>query len=981
MLDLVPINDADYYKSLSQSEYYTGAEKGEPAGKWGEGAEKIGIDPSRPLDAYTLDQVMMGWKPNGEKLQQNALTPQMLAENEQARKDKKEPSHQMRVGMDLTFSAPKSVSVLWANASPELREQISKAQADAVAEAMRYLRDRVETRTGKKGEHREKPAALIYATFEHCDTREKDPNLHTHTVLSNAVIREDGKTSAIDQNGLYVHKLAAGTTYRAHLAQQLRGMGFKVEADKDNDGIFQVAGMDKDLEKHFSKRSEQIKAKVKETGWDSAQSRRNHAGSTRKAKEEIDRPALFERWQAESAARGFDASKIDALKEANPEPFTMPSTAKILDRLTENESFFEVKDLEQVLAEFGQYQDFDREKMRDEILASPECAKRVWVNERTITTKNKKDKDKPDVRTVQTTATVYTSQALIDLEKNALDSAASRATETRHHLPAATVAATIQGIEEAAGFQLRDEQREAVEHLTQKSGGVAILRGLAGTGKTTALKAVSEAFKAEGYRVHGATISAQAAGILAKETGLKAATIAQTLIDLDKGKTTLTEKSVLLIDEGGMVGSRDFARLQKHADAAGAKLIAVGDERQLQAIASGGIFEALQRHAGIATADLKTITRQQDAQDREASKLLYEGRAEEALKIYEAKGQIKTHQNRDSLMIQLAKDFANDPSAIDQKMIVAATKTEARLLNEQTREELKAAGQLDRDTGALFENGDGDTLEMSKGDRIIFKKNNLSRGIVNNLRGTVKECHQQGEHSILKIECDDGKTREVNTEDYPHLRHGYAITGHASQGATIQKSFVLFNRGASDLSWGYVAMTRHKDRVNLYATEADRPDLAEKFSKGAMKGTTLDLKEYEQATPEAAAGKDMEGSAPSPQASSAKGGQQSAGGQMPQQAPKTGAKAPQAGQAGGVQQSQNTGQKINWSAIERVSPTLSTFLKLSMAHGTNGDASLVSLYEALAAGASRGAEQHEAQTQSQAREQANIQRQGAEMER
>ncbi|MDI9331072.1 MAG: MobF family relaxase [Alphaproteobacteria bacterium] len=984
MLDLVPINDADYYKSLSQSEYYTGAEKGEPAGKWGEGAEKIGIDPSRPLDAHTLDQVMMGWKPNGEKLQQNALTPQMLAENEQARKDKKEPPHQMRVGMDLTFSAPKSVSVLWANASPELREQISKAQADAVAEAMRYLRDRVETRTGKKGEHREKPAALIFATFEHSDTREKDPNLHTHTVVSNAVIREDGKTSAIDQNGLYVHKLAAGTTYRAYLAQQLRGMGFKLEEDKDNAGIFQVAGMDKNLEKHFSKRSEQIKAKVKETGMDSAQSRRNHAGNTRKAKEEIDRPALFERWQNESAERGFDASKIDALKEATPEPFTMPTTAKILERLTENESFFEVKDLEQVLAEFGQYQDFDREKMRDEILASPECAKRVWVNERTIKTKNKKDKDKPDVRTVGTSATVYTSQALIDLEKNALDSAAARSTETRHHLPAATVAATIQGIEEAAGFQLRDEQREAVEHLTQKSGGVAILRGLAGTGKTTALKAVSESFKAEGYKVHGATISAQAAGILAKETGLKAATIAQTLIDLDKGKTTLTEKSVLLIDEGGMVGSRDFARLQKHADAAGAKLIAVGDERQLQAIASGGIFEALQRHAGIATADLKTITRQQDAQDREASKLLYEGRAEEALKIYEDKGQIKTHKHRDSLMIQLAKDFANDPSAIDQKMIVAATKSEARLLNEQTREELKAAGQLDRDTGALFENGDGDTLEMSKGDRIIFKKNNLSRGIVNNLKGTVKECHQQGEHSILKIECDDGKTREVNTEDYPHLRHGYAITGHASQGATIQKSFVLFNRGASDLSWGYVALTRHKDRVNLYATEADRPDLAEKFSKAAMKGTTLDLKEYEQATPEAAAGKDMEGSAPSTAqglASSAGKGQQSAGGQMPQQAAKTTAQAPQAGQAGGIQQSQNTGQKINWSAIERVSPTLSTFLKLSMAHGTNGDASLVSLYEALAAGASRGAEQHEAQTQSQAREQANIQRQGAEMER
>lgn len=866
MLDMVRINGVEYYDTLAQSEYYVSEETFEPAGRWGRGCEKIGIDTSKPVQNELLKIVMTGHHPSGEKMLQNAGTADM------------------RIGMDLTFSAPKSVSVLWANASPRLREQISKAQADAVAEAMRYLKDRVETRTGKNGEHREKPAALIFATFEHCDTREKDPNLHTHTVLSNAVIREDGKTSAIDQKGIYDHKLATGTTYRAHLAQQLRGMGFKLEADKDNEGIFQVAGIDKDLQKHFSKRSVQIKETAKATGWDSAQSRRNHAGNTRKAKEKIDRPTLFERWQKESAERGFDTSKINALKESHPEPFTMPTIAQILEKLTENESFFEIKDLECLLAQSGQYVDFDRVKMRDEILNSPECAKRTWVNERTIKTENKKDKDNPHVRTVITTATVYTSQALIDLEKTALDSAAARSTETRHHLPAETVKNTIQRIEQESGLTLRDEQRRSVEHLTQKSGGVAIFRGLAGTGKTTALKAVSEAFKAEGYQVHGTTISAQAALILSGETGLKTSTIAQTLIDLDRGKTQLSEKSVLLIDEAGMVGSRDFARFQKHANAVGAKLVCVGDEKQLQAIASGGIFEALQRHAGIDTVDLKTITRQQDAQDREASKLLYEGRAEEALKIYEAKGQIKTHTQRDSLMIQLARDFAQDTSPLNQKMIVAATKAEARLLNEQTREEFKANGQIENDTGALFENGDGDSLEISKGDRVIFKKNNLSRGIVNNLRGTVKECQQVGKNSVLKIECDDGKTREINTEDYPHLRHAYAITGHASQGATTKKSFVLFNRGVSDLSWGYVAMTRHKDRVQLYATKADRPDLAEKFSKAAMKGTTLDLKEYEQATPGASKSeeKDSRQSMAQGLVSSAGKEQQFTGRQMPQ---------------------------------------------------------------------------------------------------
>jgi conjugative relaxase-like TrwC/TraI family protein len=264
MLDMVRIDSVDYYQTLAKSEYYASEkEGGEPPGAWGEGCEKIGIDTSQPVQNSLLKIVMTGHKADGTKMVQNA------------------GQEGMRVGMDLTFSAPKSVSVLWANASPELREQISQAQATAVAEAMRYLRDRVETRTGKNGEQRERPAGLIFAMFEHCDTREKDPQLHTHTVVSNSVVRENGKTSAIDQKGLYDHKLAAGTTYRASLAQQLRAMGFKIEEDKENAGIFQVAGFDKNLEKHFSKRSEQIKKMVEVTGRESAQSRRNFAQSTK----------------------------------------------------------------------------------------------------------------------------------------------------------------------------------------------------------------------------------------------------------------------------------------------------------------------------------------------------------------------------------------------------------------------------------------------------------------------------------------------------------------------------------------------------------------------------------------------------------------------------------------------------------------------------------------------------------------------------
>src|SRR5574343_409808 len=200
MLDMVRIDGVDYYNTLAKTEYYAGQD----------------------MDGDALRRVMSGCTPTGEKLVQNAGT------------------ESMRVGMDLTFSAPKSVSVLWANAPEELREQISHAHAEAVAEAMEYLRQRVETRTGKGGTQRETPTALIYASFEHCDTREKDPSLHTHTVLSNAVIREDGQTSAIDQNGLYVHKLAAGTAVGADVGATIAAateaglkIGRQAQAEKE----------------------------------------------------------------------------------------------------------------------------------------------------------------------------------------------------------------------------------------------------------------------------------------------------------------------------------------------------------------------------------------------------------------------------------------------------------------------------------------------------------------------------------------------------------------------------------------------------------------------------------------------------------------------------------------------------------------------------------------------------------------------------
>lgn len=186
MLEMVRIDGVDYYDQLAKSEYYAkDNEAGEPAGRWGEGIEKIGLTAGDEVDGMALRLVMTGHTPQGEAMTQNA------------------GQEGARIGMDFTFSAPKSVSVLWANADPQLRDEISAMQAQAVADAMRYMRAHAQTRRGHNSTQREVPAALIFATFEHCETREKDPQLHTHTVVSNACVRSDGTTGAVEQEAFY----------------------------------------------------------------------------------------------------------------------------------------------------------------------------------------------------------------------------------------------------------------------------------------------------------------------------------------------------------------------------------------------------------------------------------------------------------------------------------------------------------------------------------------------------------------------------------------------------------------------------------------------------------------------------------------------------------------------------------------------------------------------------------------------------------
>lgn len=854
MLSIKRINNADYYAKLATVDYFNSsdAQIGEPKGVWSESIKRIG-GASLTVENDALTKLMTGFRPDGKKLTQNA------------------GKENYRCGMDLTFSMPKSASIVFANADETTRKHISLIQRQAVIEAMQYLESKVETRVGAQGHIREKVDALIFATFEHCTSREvedaaPDMQLHTHCVVSNAAIRENGQTSAIENSSLYIHKMAAGAKYRSVLAREFRKLGLQIELDERLDGsIFRVAGVDPQLEKHFSKRRAVIKEKADEVGVSSAISMANIAVDSRQAKNDINRKELFEGWQAECESLGYREGDI---KKAEAKPVELLTNEKILEQLTEKESYFEMKDIERVVFEQAQFSDFNTEARIKNFLNDPKC-----------------------VRRYNNGKVVYTSKDLIELEKRAVDVARYDGQEMNTILKMDRCTEVLNRFEKTK-FKLKEEQRAVFFNLTCDRDGVgggdlAILEGLPGTGKTTVLNVIGQAFRDQGYQTIGTTISAKAGVILTSETGIETQTTAMTLEKLEKGDMKLDKDCVIFWDEASLADSRSFAKMQTHINKARAngvkvKLVMCGDTKQLSTVGSGAIYEALLTHAEIAPTTLTDIRRQKNEKDLEASYALSRmsekpeqalENAEEAVRIYKERGRIiseaegtdfqgnpmkKPYVSRDYLMQRLAEDYVKDPTKNTEKMVLVSTNAEAHAINQKIRRELFKTGALkENDKSAIiFENEEGHEIELQPGDRVFFKKNNYRLGVNNGVSGTVIRTELTPEGPKVIIKSDDlgeikSKYYTINVNDYKDLKYGMAMTTMSSQGSTFKNTRMLFNKGVVDQKNSFVAMTRHKDDCFIYCTQDDEIDLAAAFSRERFKGTTLDLEESLQVeTPE-----------------------------------------------------------------------------------------------------------------------------------
>ncbi|WP_327754354.1 Ti-type conjugative transfer relaxase TraA (plasmid) [Sphingobium sp. SJ10-10] len=398
----------------------------------------------------------------------------------------------------------------------------------------------------------------------------------------------------------------------------------------------------------------------------------------------------------------------------------------------------------------------------------------------------------------------FTSRDMIAVEQR-LERAGDRLAESRGHgLPAAVREFAAAGSE---GLVLGVEQQAALEHITGRND-LAIVVGYAGTGKSAMLGVARDEWERAGYQVRGAALSGIAAENLEGGSAIPSRTIASLEYQWGQGRELLTHRNVLVIDEAGMIGTRQMERVLSAAQDAGAKVVLVGDPEQLQAIEAGAAFRALAERHG--AAEITEIRRQREDWQRDATRQLATGRTAEAVHAYEQNGMIAVADTREQARDTLVDRWdAQRLADRDQTQIILThTNAEVRDLNLAARDRMREAGELGDDVHVSAERG---ARAFASGDRIMFLKNERGLGVKNGSLGTVERVSPDR----MGVRLDDGRQVAFDLKDYAHVDHGYAATIHKSQGVTVDRAHVLATPGM-DRHSAYVALSRHRDGVQLH---------------------------------------------------------------------------------------------------------------------------------------------------------------------
>ncbi|MEH0198725.1 Ti-type conjugative transfer relaxase TraA [Caulobacter sp. CCNWLY153] len=409
----------------------------------------------------------------------------------------------------------------------------------------------------------------------------------------------------------------------------------------------------------------------------------------------------------------------------------------------------------------------------------------------------------------------FTSREMIAIEDRLHRAAAVMAERQAHRVSDLDQRRALAHAEQR-GLVLSGEQKAAFEHVTATRD-LGVVVGYAGTGKSALLGVAREAWEDAGYRVQGLALSGIAAENLEGGSGIASRTIASLEHQWVQGRELLDARDVLVIDEAGMIGSRQMERLLSAAEKAGAKVVLVGDPEQLQAIEAGAAFRSIaERHSHV---EITQVRRQHEDWQRDATRHLATGRTGEALASYEARGMVHAAGTRDQAREDLVERWDRDRVAEPGKsrIILTHTNDEVRDLNLTARERLRQAGALGDDVTVKAERGE---RAFAAGDRLMFLKNDRGLGVKNGMLGEI----EQVSPTQMTVRLDAGRSVAFDLKDYAQVDHGYAATIHKSQGVTVDRTHVLVTPGM-DRHGAYVALSRHRDSVQVHYGRDEFDDL------------------------------------------------------------------------------------------------------------------------------------------------------------
>jgi conjugative relaxase-like TrwC/TraI family protein len=714
-------------------------------------------------------------------------------------------------GIDLTFSAPKSVSVRWALGGEGERRNIEAAHAAAVDQAVAHLVEAVPAvRRRCDGQIVEEHAVdLVAAEYRHTTARGvmegdvPDPQLHSHVVVTSA-IREDGRIVAVASRPIFRSAREMGAYYRSALAEELKQRGFAIDRGTGKHGrYFEIAGVPRGLLDAFSARSREVAAAAERfrARWGRAPERgelRRLKLENRKAKAPVTRTDLQRAWEETAARVEVPAGERGRLPVAGGErEIDRPLGDRVEERLTERAATFTPGELRAVVLE---------QSVGELAPAQALAFAGEMIGERRVL---------PLEGGLMTTLAVRAREQAIERRFTKLAQPAGRETGER------ALAAAGDEVAERIGARLSDEQERALQVMTGPERG-AVLVGPAGTGKGVVIDAAARAENYAGRETLGIAVSGSTAQRLGRDSPAlegRTLTLDALVARVDRGALDVDARTTIYFDEAGMADTDRLARLTEMVERTGAKLVMIGDGAQLPSIGAGGMFDRL---AAIApSAELSNVRRTLDPEEKRAWADLRAGRTDRAMAHYQSCGQLHMADTRDEAIERAVQSWAaltetHDPGEV--ALISDASNKEIARLNARAQHYRAQRGEL----GGLEVEVPGVHYGVRRGDRVAMIEQHHERGqerIEKGSQGEVLDVTPAGE---VLVEFDvTGRQATLIGEDLAGVRLGYAHHIHRAQGATVTRTLVVTGGWQAAKEPAYVEASRARNGTDWFVSRED----------------------------------------------------------------------------------------------------------------------------------------------------------------